>query len=509
MIYARRLGNLLRMTRTHARRLILLLAVAGALAGAPGARAQQPQPALTINQVDAAAYPEIRAVVTPLDATGVPARGLTAGQFQAFDGDTPLAVAGVQAAQDANVPLGVVIAIDISGSMAGEALARAKQAATQFVQDLAPNDEAAVVAFNSTVTPVVLFTRDKAQLTDGIAKLQAGGGTALFDAVQASTFVARGSGAPRRAVVLLTDGQNDARDSPATADGSTDAARDAGFPVFTVGFGAAPDAPYLQGLSGATQGQYRAATAATVSSVYGDIAGLLRAQYVLTLTSAAPADGKQAALRIVATISGAPAAAASTYTRGKASLAPAPVETPAPLPGATAGSGGSAVPLRVFSALVGVVVAVLAVVVYLRWRRQRRIRRHQLDVVEPNLRQAAAQGVPEQQAAVAAPWVPETGHGRLVEMTGDGPGKVHELGGGPILIGSSGRTCAIVLPESDNVAPEHVSITLRDGRYRLRHAGGRARRTLVAGREADIVTLEPGDEIQVGRWRFRFDVGGG
>jgi hypothetical protein len=26
----------------------------------------------------------------------------------------------------------------------------------------------------------------------------------------------------------------------------------------------------------------------------------------------------------------------------------------------------------------------------------------------------------------------------------------------------------------------------------------------VAGREADIVTLEPGDEIQVGRWHFVF-----
>jgi VWFA-related protein len=499
------------MPHTRARCLILLLAIAAALAGAPPVRAQQPQPALTINQVDAAAYPDVRAVVTPLDAAGVPERGLTPAQFQAFDGDTPLAITAVQAAQDANVPLSVVIAIDISGSMAGEPLARAKQAATQFVQDLAPTDEAAIVSFNSAITMAVAFTRDKALLTAGIAKLQAGGATALFDAVQFSTFVARSTSSPRRAVVLLTDGENDTGEAEApgaTEAGSVDAAAGAGAPVFTVGFGAAPDAEYLREISGVTHGQYRAATTATVAGVYADIAALLRAQYVLTLRSAVPADGKPAALRIVATVGGAPAAATSTYARGKAppgALQATPVVTPAQAPAAV-DAGSSAVPLIVFSALVGLILAAVAVVAYLRWRRQRRILRHQLDVVEPNQRQAAAQGVPEQPfAAAAGPRVPEIGHGRLIEITADGRGEVHELGGGPVLIGSNARTCGIVLAESEHVAPEHVSITLRDGKYRLRHAGGRARRTLVAGREADIVTLEPGDEIQVGRWHFVFE----
>jgi VWFA-related protein len=511
MLYAPPLGNLLRMPHPRARCLILLLAIAAALAGAPLARAQQPQPALSINQVDAAAYPDIRAVVTPLDAAGVPERGLTPAQFQAFDGDTALAVTAVEAAQDANVPLSVVVAIDVSGSMAGEPLARAKQAATQFVQDLAPGDEAAIVSFNSAITMAVAFTGDKGQLASGIAQLRSGGATALFDAVQFSAFVARSTSSPRRAVVLLTDGQNDtggAGAPGATEGGSVNAARDAGAPIFTVGFGAAPDAEYLAEISTATHAQYRAATTATVASVYADIAALLRAQYVLTLQSAVPADGKQAALRIVATVGGAPAAAASTYTRGKAPalVQATPVVTPAQAPAAAIDAGGSSrVPLIVFSALVGLILAAVAVVAYARWRRQRRILRHQLDVVEPNQRQAAAQGLPEQPAAVAGPRVPEIGHGRLIEMTADGPGRVHELGGGPVLIGSNERTCGIVLAESENVAPEHVSITLRDGKYRLRHAGGRTRRTLVAGREADIVTLEPGDEIQVGRWHFVFE----
>src|SRR5207245_5178701 len=129
--------------------------------------------------------PKITAVVTALDANGVPARGLAA-QFQAFDGSTSLTVSSVQAEQNVGVPLSVAITIDISGSMQGEPLARAKDAATAFVRSLAPNDQASIIAFNGTVTTLVGFTTDRSQLTAAIAGLQANGGTALYEAVQTS-----------------------------------------------------------------------------------------------------------------------------------------------------------------------------------------------------------------------------------------------------------------------------------------------------------------------------------
>jgi VWFA-related protein len=210
------------MTSILFKRLALasLLAVAALAAVRFDARAQQTQPAVTINQLDATAYPELRAVVTALDASGVPEQGLTLAQFQAYDGDTPLTVTGLQSAQDASLKLSVVLAIDVSGSMAGEPLDSAKQAAGEFIRALGPNDEAAIVAFNATVTPVVPFTNDRAKLTNGIAGLQAGGGTALFEAVQAATYAARSTTSPRRAVVILSDGQNDAQGSTATAGSS-------------------------------------------------------------------------------------------------------------------------------------------------------------------------------------------------------------------------------------------------------------------------------------------------
>ncbi|MHB8375840.1 MAG: vWA domain-containing protein, partial [Dehalococcoidia bacterium] len=353
-----------------------------AFARAP-ARAQQPAPSLAITQVDATHYPALTALVTVLDANGVPVPGLRAAQFQASDGSGAVHVAGVQSVQDANLRLSVVLVIDTSGSMLGVPLDRAKQAAAAFVNTLGPNDDVALVAFSDAVrAPVPGFTRDRAALAAGIASLQAGGATVLYEAVQAAVLTARDSPAPRKAIVLLTDGQNDTTTSTATAAGSIGTAKNAGLPVFTIGFGDQPDAGYLQALSSATQGQYSAATTANVGDVYQRIAGLLRRQYVLTLNAAQPADGKSGALRIVADVAGAPAAAAVPFTRGAApAAAPSPTAAPGPDP-APARSGGGTVDVALVAGVVALAAVLLgagALLVLRRLRAARRQRRSERD----------------------------------------------------------------------------------------------------------------------------------
>ncbi len=499
-----------RMARIWLRPLLIAGVLIAALAAAPRqALAQRPQPVVTINGLDDTRYPLLTAIVTALDAHGVPAPGLTAAQFQAFEGEAPLRVKSVQSAQDASAKLDVVVAIDVSGSMLGQPLDRAKQAATQFVQSLGPNDEAAIITFSDKVAGVITFTNDRVALTNAIAGLQATGGTALYQAVQTSAFAASTAPAPRRAVVLLTDGQNDTQDTEATAAGSTDAARGAGVPFFTIGFGDAPDTVYLQGLSGATQGQFRAANAADVSAVYGDIAALLRNQYLLTVAAAGTADGKAAQLRLIVTIGGAPAAALAAFTRGAAptpaptiSLGPTAVVTPAQ----AAGGGGSNTAAFAFLGAVAGLAAGIGGLVLVRLRRQRAIERHQLQVVAPNASLAEAQPLPRAAGVAAAPQQAQAGTGRLVEL--GGAGRTFELRAGPALIGSS-RNATVALPAAAEVAPEHARIWLRDGRYVLHHAGGLGRRTLVGGKDAEWVTLEPGDEISVGGHRFRFEDEGG
>jgi hypothetical protein len=337
--------------------------------------------------------------------------------------------------------------------------------------------------------------------------LQAAGGTALYEAVQTSAFVASASRSPRAAVIVLSDGENDAPGSQATDQGSIAAAQGARVPVFTIGFGPTPDAPYLQGLSTATLGQYRPATSGTLSNVYADLATLLRNQYVLTIKASGTADGSDGSLQVIAFVGGTPAAAVAPYRRGIAAAAPTqPAPTAVAQETKPAASGGRGnLPLLVFAGLVAVVGLVAGGVAGVRWRRRRNLRRVQLDIVAPNQRQAREQGVPRRIGAVSqggTAVATEAGTGRLVEKGGDG--RIWEIGGGPAVIGTAPRACNVLLPPADDVAAEHARIWLRDGRYMLHHLGGMSRKTHVGGREADWVVLEPGDEIVIGRHRFVF-----
>jgi VWFA-related protein len=480
----------------------------------PRAAAQEPAPTptLIINQLDASGYPELRAVVTVLDSRGLPARGLTASQFQAFDGNRQLEIGSAVAAMDQQLQLNAVITIDVSGSMAGEPLDSAKAAATEFVQRLGPNDRAAVVSFSDQVTPVLGLTDDKAALSAAIAGLEANGATALYEAVQVSAYLAgvAATQGQRAVVVLLSDGENETQASTATAESSLVAAEGAGIPIYPIGFGSLTDLPYLERLASMSAGQFRAATPGTIGDVYVELSELLRSQYVVTMRANAAADGIEASLQIVAYVGTTPAEASSGFVRG---VAPPPPPVPAPeSQPATAGDGGGGGDrlALMFGAAVVLVVVAGAGYGLLRWQQQRREVAHQLEVVAPNPRLAAAQGVPRRigsftRSGGAVAVATEVGTGRLVERGGEG--RAVEIGGGPLVLGTSSRHCQVVLHDGGSIAPEHARIWLRGGRYVLHHVGGMSRKTLVNGHEADWVALDPGDEIVVGQWRFVFEDG--
>ncbi len=493
-----------------ARCLALVLLAGAALLAPPLARAQDPNaPTLTVNQVDATAYPGVRAVVTVLDGRGVPVAGLVPAQFQAFEGTTQLSVTGVQAAQDQQQPLSVIVVIDVSGSMAGARMEQAKQAATGFVQSLGPNDQAAVFSFSDSVSTVVPLTNDRLRLTNGIAGLQPSGATALYEAVQTTSFAAASAGSPRSAVVLLTDGENEAPASTTTRDGSLAVARGAGVPVFTIGVGATTDEAYLRELASSTTGRYLPATPDTIAGVYDAIATLLRNQYVVTIRDGKPADGSDAGIQLVALVGNGTAGGIVSYKRGASLAPPAQRVTPAATQTSAGDSSSSNTLAYGFGAAVALAVLAIGAMAVVRWQRHQRLMRAQLKIIEPNVRRAAAHPLPSRHGpTMAAPSAngvavaPEIGTGRLTEKGGEG--RVYPLGAGPIIIGSSPRLATIVLNGSD-VAPEHTRIWLRDGRYLLHHVGGMSRKTLIGGHPADWVVLEPGDELQIGGWRLTFD----
>jgi len=103
----------------------------------------------------------------------------------------------------------MVLVIDRSGSMSGLPIEMAKAAAKATADTLASDDLLEVIAFDSSPTRVVRMTaaKHRARIQNDIARIQAGGGTEIFSALDAAYQSLTITRARRKHVILLTDGQ--------------------------------------------------------------------------------------------------------------------------------------------------------------------------------------------------------------------------------------------------------------------------------------------------------------
>jgi len=106
-------------------------------------------------------------------------------------------------------PLRVGIVLDTSWTMRGDKIDKAKSAALQFLDILKPGDEGLVVTFADTVHVAQELTRDRQPLAQAIERVEARGGTALYDAVWRTARMLEDFDG-RRVLVLLSDGRDEA-----------------------------------------------------------------------------------------------------------------------------------------------------------------------------------------------------------------------------------------------------------------------------------------------------------
>ena len=103
----------------------------------------------------------------------------------------------------------MVLVLDRSGSMSGLPIEMAKAAAKATADTLAADDLIEVIAFDSAPTRVVRMTpaKHRARIQSDISRIQAGGGTEIFSALDAAYQTLTVTRARRKHVILLTDGQ--------------------------------------------------------------------------------------------------------------------------------------------------------------------------------------------------------------------------------------------------------------------------------------------------------------
>jgi Ca-activated chloride channel homolog len=113
-----------------------------------------------------------------------------------------------------DVPLDLALLIDTSASMEGK-LGFVRKAASGFTTTLRPGDRASVISFNNRVNVMQPFTEDVNAINRAIGRINANGGTALYNAIyitlkEYARDVRKDDVVRRRAIVLLTDGEDTA-----------------------------------------------------------------------------------------------------------------------------------------------------------------------------------------------------------------------------------------------------------------------------------------------------------
>ncbi|MDO8688602.1 MAG: VWA domain-containing protein [Dehalococcoidia bacterium] len=189
----------------------------------------------------------------------------------------------------------IILVMDVSGSMEGDKLGRAKDALVSFLKQVPSDDERiGLVAFASNYQEMVPLGRlgdNRQQLLNAADQLSAGGNTAFFYAVWRAYLSLSQRNDPERinVVVAMTDGQENASKNFSQTDVSgvgrvpqivTSSVKDvsalvkalkntgAGIQVFTVGYGSDADMTVLSPLAGSFGGQAYQADPATIRKLY-------------------------------------------------------------------------------------------------------------------------------------------------------------------------------------------------------------------------------------------------
>lgn len=109
-----------------------------------------------------------------------------------------------------DIPVAMGIIIDNSGSMR-EKRNKVNQAALNLVRSSNPRDEVFVVNFNDEYYLDQDFTNDLLRMKEALEKIDARGGTALYDAVVASAdHLKRNARLEKKVLFIVTDGEDNA-----------------------------------------------------------------------------------------------------------------------------------------------------------------------------------------------------------------------------------------------------------------------------------------------------------
>jgi Ca-activated chloride channel family protein len=148
----------------------------------------------------------INVTATVSDVNGRFVPGLRQDDFIVYEDDQPVTVTHFSAER---VPVSLGIAVDTSGSMAGNKIQEAQTALDRLLYDLLDRqDEIFLYRFSSRPVLLQSWTKDRQLLSRALGRLDANGGTAMYDAVAEAIPLTLQGQNRKKALLVISDGND-------------------------------------------------------------------------------------------------------------------------------------------------------------------------------------------------------------------------------------------------------------------------------------------------------------
>jgi VWFA-related protein len=209
---------------------------------------------------------------------GQPVLGLTTADFEVFDNGVPQQVDLVSYEQ---IPLNVVLALDMSESVAGDRLGHLRTAGGTLLSALKKEDQAALVTFSHVVTLASPLTQDVAAVREALARAVGVGTTALTDGAYAGLIVGE-SDVGRALLIVFSDGLDTV--SWLTPEIVIDTAKRSDVVVYGVAVGSGKP-EFLRELTSLTGGRlFEVDKTANLSAIFLEVLQEFRQRYLISYT---------------------------------------------------------------------------------------------------------------------------------------------------------------------------------------------------------------------------------
>ena len=223
-----------------------------------------------------------------LDSAGVPIKDLSISDLSVSEDGKQVDLTSLDSVEDQ--PIYITLVIDTSGSMGGEKIEAAREAAKKFIEGLNPDDKLAIITFNSDLTQQLDFTTDHPAAADQVELINAvnNSGTCLYDALNQAIEKTSSLPIGRRAVIVLTDGKDELPGGGACSTLTLDdvinlASEDnTRVPIYSIGLGNSIDENGLKRMAMLTGGRFiPTANSQQLEASFSRLLDQLQSEYVL------------------------------------------------------------------------------------------------------------------------------------------------------------------------------------------------------------------------------------